>query len=227
MGGWWLTWEHETLQIQSCSTEDKSQDGSKGGYLLTDVMKSSVFSVVLVRFSKDRVERFVTISPGCPSITRDGECCNINLRTCKHISEPHSNQSLIPASAEDNLDSPSFHRDHRCGWQCPAGLSTPAPHWPSAAKTVVRWEQRAWTPWTGPSRCCCTGWSWCQRGYCQLMWQGGWSDDLWWSNITKNSRKWSVSKTEHTTEADHQLEKCVGIVISLGDVSVHRSIQWN
>lgn len=51
------------------------------GYLLTDVMEASVFSVTLVGFSQNRVEGFVAIPPGCPGIARNGERCHVNLAT--------------------------------------------------------------------------------------------------------------------------------------------------
>lgn len=50
-----------------------------GGYLLADVVETSVFSVTLVRFSQDGVEGFVAVPPGCPGVTGDGERRDVNL----------------------------------------------------------------------------------------------------------------------------------------------------
>lgn len=52
---------------------------SSAGYLLTDVVEASVFSVTLIGFTQNGVEGFVAIPPRRPSISRDGECCHIDL----------------------------------------------------------------------------------------------------------------------------------------------------
>lgn len=52
---------------------------SSSGYLLADVVEASFFPVTLVGFSQDRVEGFVAIPPGSPSISRDRERCHVNL----------------------------------------------------------------------------------------------------------------------------------------------------
>lgn len=52
---------------------------SSPGHLLADIVEASVFPVTLVGFSQDRVEGFVAIPPGSPGISRDRECCHINL----------------------------------------------------------------------------------------------------------------------------------------------------
>lgn len=137
----WMVADLKTRQysIKVCSKTPISQIIMSSGYLFTNVLESLVFSVILIRFTQDRVEGFVTIPPGCPGITRDGECCYINLKTNKTKTPFFANPQqalhqiqldLTPSGSEiiSNPNTPSSHMDHQCCWQCPAAQSTPVLH---------------------------------------------------------------------------------------------------
>lgn len=178
------------------------------GYLLTDVVEASVFSVALVSFSQNRVEGFVAIPPGCPCISRDGEHCHVNLRTCIFyllISSPLNSTVSKPPLVRNlsKANSPFSHMDHQCGWRCPVAQSTPALHWVSAAKTPAHWERLAWRLWTGLCLCCCTRWSWCRCGCCLFLGRGGQCDDLDHSNANQCNQRASHKTKKHQVVKQH------------------------
>ncbi len=101
MGGWWLTWKCNTehhwgvLCLYWGFVSIFLYSLLLTAYLLTDVVKPSVFSVTLVGFSQNRVEWFVAIPPGRPGISRDGEHCHINLGPSFLINEPGTELNCI------------------------------------------------------------------------------------------------------------------------------------
>lgn len=57
------------------------------------------------------------------------------------------------------LLSPCAGKGHWSGWRCPAAHCTPAPHTASAGCWEAHLTAPAWPPWTGPCRCCSSGYS--------------------------------------------------------------------